>query len=275
MKLLNGRELADFIKNRQLRAVTSLRLSHKTVPKLAIVQIKDDPVINTYVKLKKRYGDDIGVMVEPFRVSQTEARGLIEKLNKDESVHGIIVQLPIDDVSQTDEIVNLVDANKDVDALAKDSKFEPATPTAILWLLAGNGIDLANKKVVIIGKGKLVGQPLSGLLEQSGIDVVVADRKTKDLKKLALSADIIITATGNPVILLPDMVGHGAVVIDAGVASEDGKTVGDVSPLLYEREDLTITPQRGGVGPLTVTALFENVIISATRVAKKTEPNRA
>jgi methylenetetrahydrofolate dehydrogenase (NADP+)/methenyltetrahydrofolate cyclohydrolase len=263
VKLLNGRELAGFIKQRQAHEVRSLTQAHGVVPKLAIVQVKDDPVINTYVRLKKRYGDDIGIEVESYHPTQAAVGETIAKLNKDESVHGVIVQLPLTDPSETDNIVNMVDGSKDVDALGENPAFEPATPMAIMWLLAGYNVDLRSKKVLLIGRGKLVGAPLEKILRNSEIDVSVADRTTEDLQKETLQADVIITATGSPAILYPNMIKEGTVVVDAGVASEDGKTVGDVAPELYERDDLIITPEKGGVGPLTVCALFENVLRAA------------
>lgn len=264
MKLLNGSELAGFIKERHAHQVRSLRGS-KIFPKLAIVQAKDDPVINTYVRLKQRYGADIGIDVDIHKVAQQQIPELLNMLSNDDSVHGIIVQLPLEDTSQTEEIVNLVDAGKDVDALGKKAQFEPATPMAILWLLAGYNVDLKGKQVLVVGHGKLVGDPLTKMLIRSNIDVSVADERTQDLTDKALAADIIVTATGSPGVLRANMIKQGAVVIDAGVASEDGKTVGDLSPDVYERDDLTLTPQKGGVGPLTVCALFENVIRAAER----------
>lgn len=267
MKLLNGQELAAYIKQRQAQQVRGLRQAHAVAPKLAIIQVKDDPVINTYVRLKRQYGADIQVEVDIHTPRQSDVPDLLGRLNDDPGVHGIIVQLPLVDTGQTEEIVNLVAAEKDVDALGREAKFEPATPMAILWLLAGYNVDLAGKKVLLIGRGKLVGAPLERILKSSDIDVTVADRSTADLKGLSQEADIIITAAGSPALLFPDMVKQGAVVVDAGVASEDGKTVGDVAPELYEREDLTITPAKGGVGPLTVCALFENVIRAAGKFA--------
>lgn len=263
MKLLNGKELAGYIKQRQAHEARSLIQADGIQPKLAIIQVKDDPVINTYVRLKKQYGDDISIEVASYHPTQAEVPELIAQLNADDTIHGIIVQLPIADPSQTDEIVNMVAPNKDVDALGQAPNFEPATPMAIMWLLAGYNVNLPGKKVLLIGKGKLVGAPLEKILTESEIDVSVADRSTTNLKDQTLEADIIITAAGSPAILYSDMVKEGAVVVDAGVASEDGKTVGDVAPELYEREDLTITPAKGGVGPLTVCALFENVIRAA------------
>ena len=269
MKLLNGKELAGFIKERQAKQVRALRQAHGVFPKLAIIVTVDNPVINVYVRLKKQYGADILIDVDIHRISQEEIANVLQKVNTDESVHGIIVQLPLQDTSKTDEIVNLVAPNKDVDALGRDAQFEPATPMAIMWLLSGYNVDLAGKEVLLIGRGKLVGQPLERIFKSSGVDVRIADRNTEDLKQETLEADVIITATGSPAILYPDMIKQGAVVVDAGVASEDGKTVGDLHESVYGRDDLTITPQKGGVGPLTVCALFENVIRAAQRVAEK------
>lgn len=264
-KTLNGSELAGFIKERQAQAVRGLRQAHGVNPRLAIVQCKDDPVINTYVRLKKRYGADILIDVDIHFVKQEEIATLLQKLNKDNSVHGIIVQLPLTDASQTEEIVNLVTPEKDVDALGKKAKFDPATPMAILWLLSGYNVDLKEKHILLIGRGKLVGAPLEKMLKDSGHDVEVIDRGAKDLSEHTKDADVIITATGSPAILYSDMIKQGAVVVDAGVASEEGKTVGDLAHDVYERDDLTITPKKGGVGPLTVCALFDNVIRAARR----------
>lgn len=271
MRLLNGRDIADFVKERQAHQVRGLRQAHGINPKLAIVVTVDNPVIDVYMRLKAQYGEDILVDVDIHRVQQTEVENTLSMLSNDESVHGIIVQLPLQDPSETDRIVNLVAPEKDVDGLGSASQFDPATPMAIMWLLSGYNVDLANKRVLLIGRGKLVGAPLEKMLLDSGVDVHVADRKTEDLKAETLQADIIITATGRPAILYPDMIKEKAVVVDAGVASEDGKTVGDVASEVYERDDLTITPVKGGVGPLTVCALFENVIRAAQKQAKADE----
>ncbi len=274
MKLLNGKELAGFIKERQAKTVRGLRQAQNIKPKLAIVQCKDDPVINTYVKLKKQYGADILVDVDIQFVSQEEIANLLQKLNYDERVHGIIVQLPLTDTAQTDEIVNMVAPEKDVDALGKEAKFDPATPMAIMWLLSGYNVDLPGKHVLLLGKGKLVGAPLEKMLTASGIDVEVVERGVPDLAKHTIQADVIITATGSPAILYPDMIKQRAVVVDAGVASESGKTVGDLAPEVYERDDLTITPTKGGVGPLTVCALFDNVIRAARRTVENNKDSQ-
>ena len=271
MKMLNGLELAGFIKERQAHEVRGLRQTGRVQPKLAIVATIDHPVINVYMRMKKKYGADLQVDVDIHRVKQAVAVATIQTLNHDAGVHGIIVQLPLENPDETETIVNAVAPEKDVDALGKNAQFDPATPMAILWLLAGYNIALEGKKVLLIGRGKLVGAPLEQMLRASGIDVSVADRSTKDLKAETLQADVIITATGSPAILYSAMIKPGAVVVDAGVAGEGGKTVGDVATDVYERDDLSITPPKGGVGPLTVCALFENVIRVARRAAQPTQ----
>jgi methylenetetrahydrofolate dehydrogenase (NADP+)/methenyltetrahydrofolate cyclohydrolase len=269
MKLLNGKELAEYIKERQSHQVRSLRQANGIFPKLAIVQCNDDPVINTYVRLKKAYGADILIDVDVHFVAQQDIPLTIQALNADDSVHGIIVQLPLTDRSKTDEIVNMVLPQKDVDALGEHATLDPATPTAILWLLAGYNIELQGRHILLIGRGKLVGAPLEKLLIASDYNVEVIDREATDLSEHTKDADIIITATGSPAILYPGMIKQKAVVVDAGVASEDGKVVGDLHDSVYERDDLTITPKRGGVGPLTVCALFDNVIRAARATIKE------
>ena len=267
--MLNGKEIAEFIKERQAGQVRNLRQEYKIAPKLAIVLTVDHPVINVYIRMKKQYGADILIDVDVHQVAQSDAPALIEKLNADDTVHGIIVQLPLDNPLETEKIVDSVAPKKDVDALGKNAIYDPATPMAILWLLAGYNVDLQGKKILLIGRGKLVGAPLEKIFTTAGHDVKVADRSTEDLKVETLEADIIITAAGSPAILFPDMIKQKAVVVDAGVASEDGKTVGDLAPEVYERDDLTLTPLKGGVGPLTVCALFDNVIRAARESISK------
>lgn len=265
MKELNGAELAGFIKERQARQVRNLRQAHKIAPKLAIVQTKDDPVINNYVGLKKRYAADIFIEVEEHLVPQEKAAETIEALNNDSAVHGIIVQLPLEDVSETDKLINLVAAEKDVDALGEKATFDPATPMAINWLLAGYNVALEHKNIVIVGKGKLVGAPLAKMWQASGLGVEILDAKTPeaDFLQAVKNAQIIVTGTGVPGVIKSEMVAPNTVVVDAGVATEEGKLVGDLADDVRGRDDLVITPQKGGVGPLTVCALFDNVIRAA------------
>jgi methylenetetrahydrofolate dehydrogenase (NADP+)/methenyltetrahydrofolate cyclohydrolase len=263
MKVLNGLELAEFIKERQAHEVRALRQAWQVEPKLAIVVTVEHPAIEVYMRMKQRYGADVLIDVDVHRVQQSEAKQLIERLNADETVHGIIVQLPLENPDETDEIVDMVAPEKDVDALGKNATLDPATPLAITWLLAGYNVELRGKKIVLVGRGKLVGAPLERILKTSDYDVTVVDSKTPDIGAVVTEADVIITATGQPGLVTADMIKQGAVVVDAGVAGEQGKTVGDLAADVYERDDLTLTPTKGGVGPLTICALFDNVIRAA------------
>lgn len=264
MKLLNGAELADFIKERQAKQVRALRQAQKIVPKLTIIICGDNGPSQKYVALKEQYGEDILIDVEVHGVPQSEAKGLVEALNQNPAVHGIIVQLPLPDPVQTDEIVNTIVPEKDVDALGDESLFDAATPMAITWLLSGYNIDLRGKNIVIVGQGRLVGAPLTKMLRKSELEPKIVDEDTENAAEIFADADIIITAVGKAGLITSDMIPLDSVVIDAGMTSEKGVIKGDLADDVYERQDLMLTPIRGGVGPLTVAALFDNVIRAAS-----------
>lgn len=268
MKLLNGRELAGFIQERQAKQVRGLKQAHGVHPKLAIIRTNPDPIVDSYMKLKQAYGEEIGIVVDIHTIEQGQALDTIQTLNQDESIHGIIVQIPLPDRMQTTEVLNAVAPAKDVDGLAQDTQFDPATPIAINWLLAGYNVDLQGKRLVIVGNGRLVGRPLSKMWEQSGHIVTVADKQTADLASLTQEADVLVCATGSPGLIGADMVKPNAVIVDAGVATDSNGLVGDVAAEVRELPNIIITPEKGGVGPLTVCALFDNVIRSARRVAE-------
>jgi methylenetetrahydrofolate dehydrogenase (NADP+)/methenyltetrahydrofolate cyclohydrolase len=267
MKTLNGAELAGFVKERQAHLVRSLR-GKKIFPKLLIIRDSDNPVIVKYVNLKKQYGEDIGIEVVDQKVSSIdEAKKVVLAANADQSISGMIVQLPLLDKGRTDEVVNLIAPSKDVDGLSQivrddERVFESATATAINWLLAGHDIDLADKKIALVGRGRLVGMPLERMWQKSGHDVTVF-RHDSNLAEL-INFDVIVSATGVPHLIKNSMIKPGAVVVDAGTASEGGVLVGDVDDEVRTRTDLAaITPRIGGVGPLTVSVLFEDVITAA------------
>jgi methylenetetrahydrofolate dehydrogenase (NADP+)/methenyltetrahydrofolate cyclohydrolase len=267
MKILDGAELAGYIKERQAKQVRNLRQSWRVIPKLAIIRTGESSVTASYLKMKQIYGDDILVEVDVNTVQDTELMSTIERLNKDDLVHGIIIQLPLSDPSQTETAVHAVAQKKDVDGLGQGTLFVPATALAIDWLIAGYDVSLQGKAIAIVGNGRLVGAPLAKLWQNAGYTVTVYDDTTKDLEAVLPDADVIVTATGVPHLITSDMIKPEAVVVDAGTASENGTIVGDISEDIRDRSDLTITPRKGGVGPLTVAALFDNVIQSARRVA--------
>ena len=269
MRELNGSELAGFIEERQAKQVRALRQAWHINPRLAIVTDVENPVIETYMRLKQRYGADILIDVEIHRVPAGGALEVIQELNNRDDVQGIILQLPISNSDQTEELLESIREDKDVDGLRKKAIFQAATPTAINWLLAGYGVDLKGKKVAIVGRGRLVGAPLEKMWLKSGVDVTVFE-KGDDLSQL-INYDIIVSATGVPGLIKSQMVKAKAVVVDAGTASENGKIVGDVSEEARQRNDVIITPKKGGVGPLTVSALFDNVITACLKIANQSK----
>jgi len=255
-KILDGRELAGFIKERQAHEIAGM--SKK--PTLLIIRDSDNPVITKYVNLKIEYGEDIGVKVIDYKATNSE--DIVKKIksaNEDAKITGIILQLPILEKEKTDEIVDQIAPSKDVDGLGKNASFDSATATAILWLLSGYNIDLKDKSIAIVGRGKLVGAPLFKMFKSSNYQVELFHHGS-DLTKLK-DFDIIITATGKPGLILDDYVKPGAIVVDAGTASENGVLKGDVEEEVRKRQDLTaITPKIGGVGPLTITCLFDHLL---------------
>lgn len=261
-KILSGRELVGFIKERQAKIVKGMKIK----PKLVIIRDSNNPVILKYVELKKKYGKDIGVEVEEMDfggLKKEEMKKKIKEIGENKKVSGVIVQLPLIKREWEEEILAEINPAQDVDGLNKGDFFS-ATATAIDWLLAGYNIDLKGRKIALVGKGRLVGAPLLEMWEMRGLDIAVF-RRGSDLSKLK-NYDIIISATGVPGLIKAEMITKGAVVIDAGTASEKGVIVGDIEKKLRERTDLkAITPLVGGVGPLTVAVLFEWVIEASRR----------
>lgn len=261
MKILSGQELADYVKERQAGEVRRLRAADVR-PKLVIFYDNDSPVIAKYMALKEAYGADIGVEVVFIQLYAENARKSVLEASADDSVHGMIVQMPLTVVS--DKILAILPPEKDVDGL--NGGMTSATAEAINWLLSGNDISLAGKRIAIVGQGRLVGRPLLKMWNDSSYDVT-AFRKGDDLSVLK-DFDVIVSATGVPGLIKSEMVGTGTVVVDAGAASEEGVLIGDADEALRERDDIVITPKTGGVGPLTVTVLFEHLLRAAGATVK-------
>lgn len=258
-KILSGRELAGFIKERQAYEVAGMEKK----PTLLIIRDSDNPVIVKYVQLKIKYGEDIGVKVIDYKAKDSaDIAAKIQEASKSPEIDGIILQLPILEKKKTNDLTNLIAPSKDVDGLGEHGDYDSATATAILWLLAGYDIDLKTKKIAIVGRGKLVGAPLYKMFINSNYQVELFHHGS-DLTKLK-NFDIIISATGKPGLILNEYVKPGAVLIDAGTASEDGVLKGDLANEVRNRTDLSaITPETGGVGPLTITCLFDHVLQAA------------
>jgi methylenetetrahydrofolate dehydrogenase (NADP+)/methenyltetrahydrofolate cyclohydrolase len=255
VKLLDGADLAGFIQTRHVQIINS----RSSRLKLVILYCGSKEATQRYIRAKRTYGEEIGITVEAIEVTPDTLIDKIKELNKDDSVTGIVVQLPLPSEELTEAVLKTIDPNKDVDGLGKKSAFEPATPKAILWLLAGYNIDLKGE-IAIIGQGRLVGKPLADSLEASGRTVVRYDQTPSDLDKVLITADIIITATGQAGLITSAMVKVGAVVVDVG------SPLSELADDLRERKDLTLTPNPGGVGPMTVAALFDNLIHAEIKI---------
>lgn len=249
-------------------------------PGLGIILAGDFAPSQIYVNSKARAGEKAGITVQvarfPTSVSFAELAAQIEKWNNDHSISGIIVQLPVPAGLDSDKLVDLVDPRKDVDGLTSASfgsllagrpGFVPATPAGIIELLRRSGIAISGRRVVIVGRGHLVGRPLAALLllrgERGDATVTVCHSRTPDLGAVCRTADILIVAAGHAGLVTADMVSEGAVVVDAGTNSVGGRLVGDVDSGPVAEKASAITPVPGGVGPMTVAMLLANVVSAA------------
>lgn len=242
-------------------------------PCLAVIQIGDDPASNSYIKSKEKACNEIGLYFKHIKFSETvkeiEVINKILELNNDEYVHGILLQLPLPSNFNQDKLINYIARNKDVDGLTdinlgKLFNNKPAmiscTPLGIMTLFEKYKIDVSGLNVVIVGRSKLVGKPLLGLLLNKDATVTICHSKTANLKKHTKTADILIVAVGKKHFIKKDMVKEGAVVIDVGINKEDGVLYGDVDYDNVKEIASYITPVPGGVGPMTVASLMNNVL---------------
>lgn len=268
---IDGKTIAEnviFTLESQVKA-----LSH--APHLAIVYVGDNPVIENFIGIKKRTAEKIGATVQVFRYPHTiETHNLIkeiEKIASETSIDGVVVQLPIPKTIETQSVLNAVPKEKDIDVLSESgfasfkkgqSVFMPAVVGAINEIFKQHSLFILDKKIVVLGEGRLVGGPIISWLKQKKCDPIVLTSSSENKGEVLKSADIIISGIGVPGLIKPDMVKPGAVIIDAGTSEEGGRVVGDTDPLCEERASL-FTPVPGGVGPITVAILFKNLVLAA------------
>ncbi len=286
MKLLDGKRLSGELKDEiKIKVDTYLSQGHRA-PKLCAILVGENPASQSYIRNKVRSCDRVGFASEVIQrsvdVTQAELLSLIDQLNKDETVDGFIVQLPVPDHIDDQELLLAIDPAKDVDgfhpynfgsmAQGMDA-FLPATPYGILLMLERAGIATSGKNVVVIGRSNIVGTPISILLsrksDMGNATVTLAHSRTKDLKEICQRADILISALGKPFFITHDMVKEGVVIIDVGINRIDDLTkksgsrlVGDVDFEKVSTKASYITPVPGGVGPMTVAALMMNTLKS-------------
>ncbi len=276
MMLLDGKKLAAEIKD-DLRQRVQALADGGVQAGLAVVLVGDNPASRTYVNMKEKDCSDLGIVSHRFNLPQETTReellGLIDRLNKDPAVHGILVQLPLPSQLDEQEVIRAIDPAKDVDCFTPVNVgllatgrpvFAPCTPAGIVRLIKANGIDISGKEVVIVNRSNIVGKPLMHLMLMENATVTVAHSRTSDLRAVCRRADILVAAVGRREMFDDSYVKPGAVVIDVGVnRKEDGKLAGDVNFESVAPIASAITPCVGGVGPMTRAILMENTVRAA------------
>lgn len=267
-KIIDGKAIAQNIADKLKAKIRAL----PKAPKLAIVTYRADERSKVYVNLKLKRAEEIGIQTELIDWSymeQDDCLKTMQKLGERKDVNGIIVQLPLNGWYDPQMLLDLIPPHKDVDGLSMQSledlkqnkaKLIPATPRAVLTALDYENIDLGNKKIVIVGQGKLVGLPLGLILSNKGCDVEAADINTKNLAELTKQADVLISAAGQPNLITGNMVKPGSVVLDVGIVEINGKLAGDVDYESVEPVTRMISKVPGGIGPITVVSLLQNVV---------------
>ena len=287
-KRLDGREISAEIRAEMKADIERLQEKHELVPGLAVVLVGDNPASLSYVRSKGKACEELGlhsVQVDlPADSSTEDVLAAVEKLNQDEAVHGILVQLPLPGQDEQ-QVVNAIDPNKDVDGLhpvnlgrlvRQEEGFWPCTPHGVLQILSRSGIDVKGKHAVVVGRSTLVGRPLANLLghkaDGANATVTLCHTGTQDLGYFTRQAAILIVAAGFPQGIKADMVKEGAVVIDVGINQLDDpsrergwRLVGDVDYKEVRKKASAITPVPNGIGPMTIALLLYNTVWSAKR----------
>lgn len=279
---INGLKIADEIKNSVKRSVFDLQ-SHEIDPCLATILVGDDLASSTYVKKKHDACKEVGIVTADQRmrsdITQQELNAVIQKLNSDKMVHGILLQLPLPNHLDASEAISLISPAKDVDGLTSHNMgllalgkatLIPCTPLAVMDILERCKVDLEGKTVIVINRSNLIGKPLYQLLLQKNASVIACHSKTTNLARLCRQADVVITAVGNRQIftLTPDMLKDGCTIIDVAITRYNGKLTGDADYENVVSMTSYITPVPGGVGPVTVAMLLKNTIAAASAIRK-------
>ena len=275
-KIIDGKEVSGFIKNK-IKAETELLKKEGIVPGLAVILVGNDPASQVYVNNKKKACEFCGFYSESYELAEDTTEQnlveLIEKLNKKDTIHGILVQMPLPEHIDADKVINSIVPSKDVDAFSPvnvgkimlgDFDFLPCTPAGVMELLKYYNIDVSGKNCVVLGRSNIVGKPMSMLLLHSNATVTICHSKTKNLKEITKQADVVVSAIGRPLFVTEDMVGENAIVIDVGInRNAQGKLCGDVDFENVSKKTSYITPVPGGVGPMTIAMLMQNTLTSA------------
>lgn len=282
-KIISGKEVSQAVKIRVADEIKVLK-NEGIESCLAVILVGDDPASRVYVNNKKKACEFCGIRsleyVLPAETTQEELIELIEKLNEDKSVNGILCQLPLPKHLDEKAVLNLIRPEKDVDAfhpenvghiMIGDFNFLPCTPAGIMEMLRYENISLDGKNCVVIGRSNIVGKPMAMLMLKENATVTICHSRTKNLKEIVAGADVIVAAVGRPNFVTADMVKDGAVIIDVGInRMDDGKLCGDVDFEACKEKASYITPVPGGVGPMTIATLMQNTV-TATKIQNSKE----
>ena len=282
-QLIDGKALAQEIRQEIAKDIESLVGQTGVRPGLAMVLVGDDPASGVYVRNKKKACDTAGLYVDdhalPVTTTQEELLKLIDQLNNDPKIHGILVQLPLPNQIDSQRVLNAVSPDKDADGfhpynigrlMAGDPVFVPCTPKGVMRMIESAGQSIKGKRVVVLGRSNIVGKPVSMLLMHQHATVTICHSRTIDLPEMCKEADILVAAIGKAQFVKSDMVKPGAVVIDVGINRlDDGRLVGDVDFEPVKEVAGWLSPVPGGVGPMTIAMLLGNTLEGARCAAKR------
>jgi methylenetetrahydrofolate dehydrogenase (NADP+) / methenyltetrahydrofolate cyclohydrolase len=273
MVLIDGKKVSGEIRNRLTEEIQDLKKKTGKTPGLATVLVGDDPASAVYVRNKNKICGELGFQSFEQKLSadtsEEKLLQLVDELNSNKDVHGILVQLPLPDQIDSEKILQAIDPKKDVDGfhpinvgklVVGNALLTPCTPTGIIALLDRYDIEISGKHAVIIGRSNIVGKPVSMLLLQRNATITICHSRTQNLEEVTRSADILVAAVGRANFVTEEMVSDGTVVIDVGINRVDGKLTGDVDFEPVSKKASHITPVPGGVGPMTIALLMENTL---------------
>ena len=280
-QLINGKEISAEVKAEVAKETAELKESKGLSVGLAVVIVGNDPASRVYVNNKKKACEAVGFQSYEYALdentTQEQLLDLVNVLNRDDRVNGILVQLPLPKHIDEKAVINAISPDKDVDAfhpinvgkiMIGEYSFLPCTPAGVMRLIESTGTDITGKQCVVIGRSNIVGKPQAMLLLQKNGTVTICHSKTKNLKEICLGADILVVAIGRANFVTGDMIKEGAVVIDVGMNRlENGKLCGDVEFESAEKKASFITPVPGGVGPMTIAMLMKNTLTAAKQQA--------
>lgn len=279
--IIDGKAISKKVKDEVKEGVSSYFLRTGKEVGLAVIMVGDNPASEIYVRNKIKACEYVGIKSYSFKyssdLSENELLELIDRLNNDDNIHGILVQLPLPKTISEEKVLARISVQKDVDGFSAESignlalgkiGFRSCTPSGVIRLIEEYGIDLTSKSAVVIGRSNIVGKPLSLMLLEKNATVTICHSRTANIKDVVKNADVVVACLGRAKFVTKDMIKPGAVVIDVGINKLDGKTVGDVDFENVEPIASYITPVPGGVGPMTIAMLMQNTLISAELVEK-------